>query len=45
MAGFIIYWPEDYIKEMKKAGDTGELSVIFGSHHTKMPSISSVKVE
>lgn len=44
MAGFITYWPKDYVKNLKKAGDTGELSVIFGSHHTKMPSISSIKV-
>lgn len=44
MAGFITYWPKEYVKNLKKAGDTGELSVIFGSHHTKMPSISSVKV-
>ena len=43
MAGFITYWPKDYIKSLKKAGDTGELSVIFGSHHSKMPSIASVK--
>lgn len=43
MAGFITYWPKDYIKSLKKAGDTGELSVIFGSQHTKMPSIASVK--
>lgn len=43
MAGFMTYWPKEYIKNIKKAGDTGELSVIFGSHHTKMLSISSVR--
>lgn len=44
MAGFMTYWSKEYIKGLKKAGDNGALSVIFGSHHTKMPSISSVKV-
>lgn len=44
MAGFMSYWSKDYIKSLKKAGDNGELSIIFGSHHTSMPSISSVKV-
>lgn len=44
MAGFMAYWSKEHIKNLEKAGDHGELSVIFGSHHTKMPSISSVKV-
>ena len=43
MAGFITYWPKEYIKNIKEAGEIGDLSVIFGSHHTKMPSIPSVK--
>lgn len=44
MAGFMTYWSKDYIKRLKKAEDNGALSVIFGSHHTSMPSISSVNV-
>lgn len=44
MAGFMTYWSKEYIRALKKAGDSGPLSVIFGSHHTKMPSISSVRV-
>lgn len=38
------YWSKDYMKRLHIAGDHGALSVIFGSHHTSMPSISSVKV-
>lgn len=45
MTGFMTYWTKNYIKSLKQAGDHGELSVIFGSHHTSMPSISSVKVD
>lgn len=44
MAGFMTYWSKDYIKSLHKAGDHGALTVIFGSHHTSMPSISRVKV-
>lgn len=44
MAGFMTYWSKEYIKRLKQAGDHEKLSVIFGSHHTVMPSISSVKV-
>lgn len=44
MAGYMTYWSKEYIRGLKKAGDNGALSVIFGSHHTKMPSIASVKV-
>lgn len=44
MAGFMTYWTKDYIKSLKQAEDHGEQSVIFGSHHTSIPSISSVKV-
>lgn len=44
MAGFITFWSKEYIKGLEKAKDNGPLSVIFGSHHSKMPSISSIHV-
>ena len=44
MAGYITYWSKDHIKDLQKAGDTGPLSVILGSHHTAMPSIAGVRV-
>lgn len=43
MAGFITYWPKEQIRELKKEKDNGPIQVVFGSVHTKMPSIKSVK--
>ncbi len=44
MSGYIVYWAKDYIDAVKKAGDKGPLKVVYGSPHTVMPYISSVKV-
>jgi hypothetical protein len=44
MAGFITYWPKEHIKRLVKEKDNGLITVIFGSVHTKMPSIKSVKL-
>jgi len=44
MSGYTVYWAKDYVKEVKKAGDQGPLKVVYGSPHTAMPCISSVKV-
>lgn len=46
MAGYITYWPQEQIKKLrrKNAPDNGPIMVVFGSIHTKMPSIKSVKV-
>lgn len=44
MAGYITYFPKEQIKALEKAKDNGPITVIFGSIHTKMPSIKSVKV-
>jgi hypothetical protein len=44
MNGYIVYWTQEQIRKLEKAGDKGPLCVIYGSHHTAMPSISSVKV-
>ncbi len=43
MAGYIVYWPGEQVKKLKKAGDTGPIRVVLGSIHAKMPAISSVK--
>lgn len=43
MAGFITYWPKEQIRELKKNKDNGPIQVVFGSIHTKMPSIKCVK--
>lgn len=46
MAGYITYWPQEQMKKLrrKKNPDNGPITVVFGSIHTKMPSIKSVKV-
>lgn len=44
MSGYICFWSADYIKKLEKAGDTGPILVVYGSQHTKMPSISSLKI-
>ena len=43
MAGYMVYWPKEQIKKLKKAKDTGPIRVVLGSIHTRMPSIASVK--
>ncbi|MBR1383611.1 MAG: hypothetical protein IJ555_07375 [Ruminococcus sp.] len=45
MAGYITYWPQEQIKKLmrKKEHDNGPITVVFGSIHTKMPSIKAVK--
>lgn len=45
MAGYITYWPQEQIKKLKrkKDPDNGPIMVVFGSIHTKMPSIRTVK--
>ncbi len=44
MSGFMVYWSKEYVSKVQKAGDTGPLKVVYGSHHTIMPHIKSVKV-
>lgn len=44
MAGYMPYWPSEQLRALKKAGDIGPLKVMYGSIHSKMPSIDSVKV-
>ena len=44
MAGYMVCWPQDRWKEIKKAGDTGPIKVVYGSIHARMPTIASIKV-
>ena len=43
MSGYMVYWPGEQIRKLKKAKDTGPIRVVLGSVHSKMPSIASVK--
>lgn len=44
MAHYIVYWPQDRVDELKKAGDAGPIKVVFGSIHSRMPTIASIRV-
>jgi len=44
MAGYLVCWPQDRWKEIKKAGDTGPIKVVYGSIHSRMPTIASIRV-
>lgn len=43
MAYYTVYWPQDHVEALKKAGDTGPIRVVFGSIHNRMPTIASVR--
>ena len=43
MPGYIVYWPLDHIKTLQKAQDNGPIKVVYGSIHTRMPTIVSIK--
>lgn len=43
MPGYMVYWPGEQIRKLKKAKDAGPIRVVIGSVHSKMPSIASVK--
>ena len=38
MIGYIVYWPQDRVKEIQKAGDAGPVKVVLGSIHSRMPA-------
>ena len=44
MAHYMVYWPQDRVEELKKAGDRGPIKVVLGSIHSRMPTIVSIKV-
>lgn len=43
MSGYIVYWPKDQIKKLEQEKDAGPISVVFGSAHSRMPTIKSIK--
>lgn len=43
MEHYIVYWPQDIVNNLKRAGDEGPIKVVYGSIHSRMPTISSVK--
>lgn len=44
MAGYMIYWPEEYVLKIIEKKDSGPLKVIFGSHHRLMPSLRNIQI-
>lgn len=43
MEHYTVYWPLDVIDVLKSTGDQGPIKVVYGSIHSRMPSIASVK--
>lgn len=43
MEHYTVYWPADVINSLKLAEDQGPIKVIYGSIHSRMPSIASIK--
>ena len=43
MAYYTVYWLQDWLDELRKSNDTGPIKVVFGSIHSRMPSIASIK--
>ncbi len=43
MAYYTVYWPQDRLDELRKSDDKGPIKVVFGSIHSRMPSIASIK--
>lgn len=44
MAYYMVYWPQDRVEDLRKAGDKGPIKVILGSIHSRMPTVVSIKV-
>ena len=43
MEHYIVYWPQDVVNALKNAKDEGPIKVVYGSIHSRMPSIASVR--
>ena len=43
MPGYIVYWPQDQVRNIQNANDSGPIKVVFGSIHSRMPAITSIK--
>ena len=44
MAYYSVYWPQDWVEKLQKAGDKVPIRVIYGIIHSRMPTIASVKI-
>lgn len=44
MSGYITFWSKEYVKQIEKHNDNGPFCVVYGSQHTRMPYISSLKI-
>ncbi|MBR2177413.1 MAG: hypothetical protein IJ861_10795 [Clostridia bacterium] len=44
MAGYMIYWPEEYVQKIIAQNDLGPFKVIFGSHHRLMPPLRNIHI-
>lgn len=44
MAYYTVYRPKDWLDELRKSDDNGPIKVVFGSIHTRMPSIAPISV-
>ena len=44
MSGYMIFWSQDHVKKLKKAGDNGPIQVVYGGRHSKEPSLKKIKV-
>ena len=44
MSGYMTFWSKEHIRDMKKAGDIGPLTVIYGGRHSKEPSLKKMAV-
>jgi len=44
MNGYMIFWSQDHVKKLKKAGDNGPVQVIYGGRHPKEPSLKKIRV-
>ena len=44
MPGYIVYWPQDQVRNIQNENDSGPIKVVLGSIHSRMPAITSIKV-
>ena len=44
MAYYMVFWPQDRMQQIIKAKDEGPIKVVYGSIHSRMPTIASIKV-
>ena len=44
MTYYMVFWPQDRMQQIMKAKDEGPIKVVYGSIHSRMPTIASIKV-